>query len=231
MTAGVGLSGDLANPRKSIPLGIMSATFVGMIIYVLLVVKLAVSVDSTSLAADQLIMSRVAVWGPIIPIGLACATISSAIGSILVAPRTLQALGSDEIAPSDAANALVAQGVGETNEPRNATLVTSVIAIVFVLAGDVDLVARIVSMFFMVTYGALCAISALEHFAARPSYRPSFRSKWYRELDRRGHVLRADAPDGRPLRHRGGLRHGRAVRGDPPWSGRRWTTSPRSSKA
>ena len=37
-------------------------------------------------------------------------------------------------------------------------------------------------MFFMVTYGALCAISFLEHFAARPSYRPSFRSKWYLSL-------------------------------------------------
>ena len=37
-------------------------------------------------------------------------------------------------------------------------------------------------MFFMVTYGALCAISFLEYFAARPSYRPSFRSKWYVSL-------------------------------------------------
>jgi hypothetical protein len=94
----------------------------------------------------------------------------------------LQALGGDSIAPSARANALVSQGVGEANEPRNATLVTSVIAVLFVLMGDVNLVARIVSMFFMVTYGALCAISALEHFAARPSYRPSFRSKWYVSL-------------------------------------------------
>jgi amino acid transporter len=182
MTAGVGLSGDLANPRKSIPLGIMSATFVGMIVYVLVVVKLAVSADSTALAEDQLIMSRIAVWGPIIPIGLACATLSSAIGSILVAPRTLQALGGDRIAPSDAFNRLVAGGVGSANEPRNATIVTSLVAVVFVMLGDVDLVARVVSMFFMVTYGALCAISFLEHFAARPSYRPSFRSKWYLSL-------------------------------------------------
>jgi len=127
-------------------------------------------------------MSRIAVWGPIIPIGLACATLSSAIGSILVGPRTLQALGGDSIMPSGPANRFLAEGVGSANEPRNATLVTSVIAVAFVLMGDVNLVARIVSMFFMVTYGALCAISALEHFAARPSYRPSFRSKWYLSL-------------------------------------------------
>jgi amino acid transporter len=182
MTAGVGLSGDLAQPRRSIPLGIMSATFVGMFIYVLVVVKLATSADAQALASDYLIMSRIAMWGPIIPIGLACATISSAIGSILVAPRTLQALGADEVVPRPRLNRFVAAGVGEANEPRNATLVTSAVAIVFVLLGNVDMVARIVSMFFMVTYGALCAISFLEHFAARPSYRPSFRSKWYLSL-------------------------------------------------
>ncbi len=182
MTAGVGLSGDLANPRKSIPLGIMSATFGGMIVYLFVVAKLAASAGSQALADDQLIMSQIAVWGPIIPIGLAAATLSSAIGSILVAPRTLQALGGDQIVPFRSANEMIAAGLGDANEPRNATLVTAVIALVFVVLGNVDLVARIVSMFFMVTYGALCAISFLEHFAARPSYRPSFRSKWYLSL-------------------------------------------------
>ncbi len=182
MTAGVGLSGDLANPRRSIPLGIMAATVAGMIVYIFVVVKLAVSVDTALLAEDQLVMARIAVWGPIIPIGLACATLSSAIGSILVAPRTLQALGGDRIVPAHRFNTFIARGLGPANEPRNATLVTSVIAVVFVVLGDVNLVARIVSMFFMVTYGALCAISFLEHFAARPSYRPSFRSKWYLSL-------------------------------------------------
>lgn len=182
MTAGVGLSGDLAEPRRSLPLGIMSATMVGMVIYVLVVVKLSASANADALASDYLIMSRIAIWGPIIPIGLACATISSAIGSILVAPRTLQALGSDRVVPRPRLNDFVSAGVGAANEPRNATLVTSAIAIVFVMLGSVNLVARVVSMFFMVTYGALCAISFLEHFAARPSYRPSFRSKWYLSL-------------------------------------------------
>ena len=48
--------------------------------------------------------------------------------------------------------------------------------------GNVDFVANLISMFFMVTYGSLCAISFLEHFAARPDYRPSFRSRWYISL-------------------------------------------------
>jgi amino acid transporter len=179
MTAGVGLSGDLANPRRSIPLGVLSATGIGMVVYVAVVVKMALSASPELLASDQLVMSRIALWGPIIPIGLGAATLSSAIGSILVAPRTLQALGGDGLFPVKGVNPALAEGVGQKNEPRNATLVTAGIAIVTVAFGNVDMVARIVSMFFMVTYGALCAISFLEHFAARPSYRPSFRSKWY----------------------------------------------------
>ncbi len=182
MTAGVGLSGDLANPRRSIPLGVVSATVTGMVMYVWIGYKLAVSAPADQLASNALIMSDIAIWGPIIPIGLAAATVSSAIGSILVAPRTLQALGSDQVLPSPRANRFLGLGIGTTNEPRNATLITTTIAIVTVMLGNVNAVARIISMFFMVTYGALCTISALEHFASRPSYRPSFRSKWYLSL-------------------------------------------------
>jgi amino acid transporter len=182
MTAGVGLSGDLENPRRSIPLGTLSATVIGGIVYAAIVVKLALSASPQQLAEDQLIMARIAVWGPIIPVGLGCATLSSAIGSILIAPRTLQALAKDRCFPSQGANSFLASGTGASNEPRNATLVTASLALVVVLLGNVDFVARMISMFFMVTYGAICAISFLEHFAANPSYRPSFRSKWYISL-------------------------------------------------
>jgi amino acid transporter len=141
MTAGVGLSGDLANPRKSIPLGVMSATVVGMFVYVWVTYKLASSATPLELANDQLIMQQIAVWGPIILIGLAGATISSAIGSILVAPRTMQALAMDRVTPLPRLNRFVGAGVGENNEPRNATLVTLVIALATVSLGNVDAVA------------------------------------------------------------------------------------------
>lgn len=182
MTAGVGLSGDLKNPRKSIPLGTLSATVLGMITYFFIVFKLSLSLSPEELAAEQFAMSRIALWGPIIPIGLAAATLSSAIGSILIAPRTLQALGNDHILPVKPLNRILARGKGENNEPLNATLITAAIVIVFVSMGSVDFVAQIISMFFMITYGSLCLVSFLEHFAGNPSYRPTFRSKWYISL-------------------------------------------------
>ena len=182
MTAGVGLSGDLKDPKKSIPLGTLSATIIGMIIYVFIAYKLASSASASDLISDQLIMSKIAFWGPIIPIGLAAATISSALGSFMVAPRTLQAIGGDKVFPITFMNSWVSKGTDTTNEPRNATIITSLIAFVFVLMGDVNAVAEIISMFFLVTYGSLCLISFMQHFAADPSYRPSFRSKWYLSL-------------------------------------------------
>ncbi len=182
MTAGVGLSGDLANPRTSLPRGTLGATLAGMVVYFFIVIKLAYSAPASALGEDQLIMSQIALWGPIILIGLGCATLSSAIGSVLVAPRTLQALGGDGSFPGADINRWLSKGVGAVNEPRNATLVTGAVALTIVVLGNVDIVARLISMFFMVTYGSLCAISFLEHFAARPSYRPSFRSRWYISL-------------------------------------------------
>ncbi len=185
MTAGVGLSGDLKKPGKSIPLGSILATLTGMVVYFFIVWKLASSASLETLRDpdNQLVMADIALAGGfIIPLGLAASTFSSAIGSILVAPRTLQALAGDNSFPSKRLNAFLGKGTEFANEPHNATLVTVAIALVFVLMGNVNKVAAIISMFFMVTYGALCLISFLHHFGSSPSYRPSFRSRWYISL-------------------------------------------------
>lgn len=183
LSAGVGLSGDLKNPGKSIPRGTLSAALLGLVTYIFVTWKLNVSASPEDLLNDQLIMSKIAVAGMIfIPLGLAASTFSSALGSILAAPRILQALGADISFPSAKINKFVTKGKGDTNEPFNGTLITSLLAFVFVALGDVDSVAKIITMFFMVTYGSLCLISFLYHFGADPSYRPVFRSRWYISL-------------------------------------------------
>jgi amino acid transporter len=183
MTAGVGLSGNLKNPARSIPIGTIAATFTGMLIYILIIYKLAQSVSPTDLVNNQLIMSKIAIAGNyIIPLGLAASTLSSALGSIMVAPRTLQALASDRSFPSVWINRWLSKSRESDGEPYNATLITCLIALIFVALGNINAVASIISMFFMVTYGSLCLISFLNHFGSSPSYRPSFKSKWYFSL-------------------------------------------------
>jgi amino acid transporter len=182
LVAGLGLSGDLRDPSKSIPRGTLWATLGGFVVYILVAYKLAISATPDELASDQLIMEKIALWGPIIPIGLAAASLSSALGSIMVAPRTLQAMGYDDVFPGTGLNGWLSKGKSKDNEPANAGLVSIIIGFVFVAFGDIDFVAQIISMFFMVTYGVICLISFLEHFAADPSYRPTFKSRWYVSL-------------------------------------------------
>ncbi len=183
MTAGVGLSGDLKSPGKSIPVGTIAATFTGIILYFFIAYKLALSATPEDLVSDQFIMGRIARWGMIVvPAGLAASTISSALGSVMVAPRTLQALASDRSFPLPGINRWLSRSRKKDQEPVNASLITCIIALFVVALGNVNAVARIISMFFMVTYGSLCLISFLNHFGSSPSYRPSFRSKWYISL-------------------------------------------------
>ncbi len=185
MTAGVGLSGDLKNPGRSIPIGTITATVLGMIVYIFVSYKLSVSAPPGAITDENNLcfMREITLLGIImIPLGLAASTMSSAIGSVMVAPRTLQALGLDRSLPFRPFNNAMAKGKGEILEPFNASVVTCIIALIFVALGSVNSVAQIISMFFMVTYGSICLISFLYHFGADPSYRPVFKSRWYISL-------------------------------------------------
>ena len=143
MTAGVGLSGDLRNPGKSIPLGTLAATLTGMIVYFFIAYKLAASASPDQLAdTGRLVMADIAFQGWwIIPLGLAAATISSALGSIMVAPRTLQAIARDHVLPSSRINYWLSRGRGSADEPFNATLITILIAFFFIMLGVLDAVS------------------------------------------------------------------------------------------
>ncbi|MDR0969163.1 MAG: amino acid permease [Lentimicrobiaceae bacterium] len=183
MTAGVGLSGDLRNPGKSIPIGTMLGTLTGLVVYVAVVWKFSVSASQAELLSEQLIMTRIALFGNIvIPIGLAACTSSSAIGAMIVAPRTLQAIALDKIFPFRRINMFFGSGKGEAREPKTASVFSFIIALIFILLGDVDSVAEIITMFFLITYGTLCLSSFLNHFGSPPSYRPRFKSYWFISL-------------------------------------------------
>ncbi|MCK5774228.1 MAG: amino acid permease [Thermoplasmata archaeon] len=188
MTAGVGLSGDLKDPSKSIPKGIIIATVIGFIVYVAMMIKLYLSAPVGTLATNSMVMFERAEaigdlhLGFVVLAGLFGATISSAIGFSLIAPRTLQALGKDKAFFSNRIGNFIKSGRGKENEPVNGTLVSAVIAMVFILIGDLNVVAQVITMFFLITYGSVCLISFLEHFAGNPSYRPTFRSKWFISL-------------------------------------------------
>jgi len=167
--AGVGMSGDLRDPRKDLPRGTMTAIFVGMAVYLVIPVVLALQADPLTLQGDTDVFWDVSRWPFLIFLGVWGATISSAVGSILTAPRTLQALAWDGLAPRFAG-----RGYGPANEPRIGTAITFTIALLGILLGNLDAIAPVLTMFFLATYGFTNLACGLERWAASPSFRPDF---------------------------------------------------------
>ena len=174
---GVSLSGDLKNPEKSIPFGTISSIVITAIIYVLVAIWFATHMTSEELINNNLAMEKIALWPSLILLGVSASTLSSALGSILAAPRTLQAIAFDGVVPK-----WMAAQLGSPTEPRMGVLITSVIAVVVILAGDLNAVAPIISMFFLNTYGMVNLVSAIEKVVGNPSFRPRFNIPWYMSL-------------------------------------------------
>ena len=174
--AGVNMSGDLRDPIRSIPTGTLAAVGTGYVIYMILPIILAMRTDAATLIAEPLIMQKMAFWGQSILLGVWGATLSSAIGSILGAPRVLQALARDGVLPSWM-NGL-GSGSGSQDEPRIGTIVTLGIAIAAVYIGDLNLIAPVLTMFFLTTYLVLNISATIEGFLQSPSFRPTFRVHW-----------------------------------------------------
>jgi len=97
--AGVNMSGDLKNPSVAIPVGTFLAVGVGYVIYMIIPLVIAGRADAQALIDDPLIMRKMSFWGDSILLGVWGATLSSAVGSMLGAPRVLQALARDRVMP------------------------------------------------------------------------------------------------------------------------------------
>lgn len=119
------------------------------------------------------VMRRIALGGDAILLGVWGATLSGVLGSILGAPRVLQALTRDGVLPR--AFRFLGQGNGPDDEPRIGTAITFPIAMVTVMLGNLNMVTPILTMFFLTTYGVLNISAGLERFLGNPSNRHTFR--------------------------------------------------------
>lgn len=173
--AGLGMSGDLKDPARSLPRGTLLAVAVGYAIYLAVPVFLAgVVEDRSELLTDSLIMTRIGRWPELIVLGILGASLSSAMGALLGAPRTLQSLAQDAVLPR-----VIGRGYGDGNDPRLATVIAFVIALLGVLLGDLNAIAPILSMFFLTSYAVLNLSAGLEALIGGPGWRPSFRVPWW----------------------------------------------------
>lgn len=170
--AGANMSGDLRDPARSLPSGTFAAIGVTALVYLGLILLLAGAVDRPDLVANSMIMNEVAAWSPLIVAGVFAATLSSALGSMLGAPRILQAFARDQVFKSLQP---LGRGSGSADEPRRATVLTALVSQAAILLGDLNAIAPIITMFFMVTYGTLNLACFYEYYSGNPSFRPRFK--------------------------------------------------------
>ncbi|PID93334.1 MAG: hypothetical protein CSA95_08095 [Bacteroidetes bacterium] len=172
-TAGVAMSGDLKDPKNAIPKGTMIAIGTGLIVYVALAFLLSFFVRRDMLLNDPDFLLKIALFSPLVIAGIWGATLSSALGGILGAPRIMQAMSQDKLSPR-----MFAKGYGKNNEPRAALILTFILAEVGILIGELNVIARVVSMFYIAAYGFINLAFTLENWASS-DFRPSFRiNKW-----------------------------------------------------
>lgn len=169
--AGVGMSGDLRDPGRALPLGTVGAVLTGYVIYMCVPVVLQLRAGGApALLTDPLIFQKCARWQGAVSVGVWAACLSSALGSLLAAPRVVQAMARDRLLPE-----VLGRGGGATDEPRAATLLTLMVAGAFVWSGGVNFLAQLLTMVHLVVYALLNLAAGLEEWMGSASWRPRFR--------------------------------------------------------
>lgn len=169
--AGANMSGELKEPRRSIPVGTMTAIGLSLVIYVVLAYWLARSASEDELVRNYTAMMDHAAWGPAVLAGLLGATFSSALASTVGASRILQAMAAHGIVP---ASGWMAKRT-DKGEPRNALLVTAGLTFGALLLRDLNAVAPLITLFFMITYLMINVVLYIEQSLDLPSFRPIMR--------------------------------------------------------
>ena len=169
--AGVSLSGDLKHPERSIPRGSIAAVLVGFVVYLGAVVALGLAATPEELINDNLIWFTLAGgFGFLIFPGLWGAIFSSAVGSILGAPRTLEAMVDDRVLPR-----FVGKRLARIEGPGVPLVISIAVALGAVMLGDLNAVAPVLTTFFLTTYGMINLVAGIERLSGDPSFRPSLR--------------------------------------------------------
>ncbi|XP_004525272.1 bumetanide-sensitive sodium-(potassium)-chloride cotransporter isoform X2 [Ceratitis capitata] len=196
--AGANISGDLKDPQKSIPKGTLIAILISTATYLFMVLVCAATVarDATGNLADVAngsfaflnctepgqchyglqnsfqVIELVSGFGPLIYAGCFAAAISSALASLVSAPKVFQALCKDELYPKIV---WFAKGYGKNNEPFRGYVLTFIIAVAFILIGELNLIAPLISNFFLGAY-TLINFSTFHASLAKPvGWRPTFK--------------------------------------------------------
>lgn len=150
--AGFNMGGDLREPAASIPLGSLAAVGISWFLYIVFVFLLGAICTREALRYDFMIAEKVSLVGFLFLLGLYISSLASCMGGLYGAPRILQCIAQEKVIP---ALACLGQGKGPNKTPVAAICLTSMVTMAFVLVGQVNVLAPIVTINFMLTYIAV----------------------------------------------------------------------------
>lgn len=168
---GASMSGALEDPRRSIPRGTLAAVATALVVYLLMALWYSVVAPPEDLQNNYLIVLEKAAWGDLVLAGILAATFTAALSSLVAAPRVLQALGEQAVVPGHRYFARL----NEAGDPRNAILVTGGLIAVVMLAGSLNRVAVLITMFYLLIYLTIDFVVLLEQRLGMTSFRPLLR--------------------------------------------------------
>lgn len=164
----------------------MAAIGVSLLVYVGLAYWIVRSASAEELVGSYTVMIDKAFWGPAVLAGLLGATLSSALASIVGSARILQAMGEHQVVPA----ASWLGRLDRSGEPRNSMLVTGGLILATLMLRDLNAVAPLITMFFLLTYAMLNAVMLIEQSLDLVSFRPLLRlPRWVPFLGLAGSLL------------------------------------------
>ncbi|CAI5449324.1 unnamed protein product [Caenorhabditis angaria] len=199
--AGANISGDLADPQKAIPLGTLLAILVTTFVYIatvwvtgattqryymeptdlfpsnttdfLIRPPCAATFNCTGgLMHNHNIMKYGSLFEILIIAGIFAATLSSALASLVSAPKVFQAVCKDRLFPKIG---YFAKTYGKSEEPKRAYVLGFILALSMVAIGELNAIAPIISNFFLGSYALINYACFDQSFADSPGFRPGFK--------------------------------------------------------
>jgi solute carrier family 12 (sodium/potassium/chloride transporter), member 2 len=165
---GANMSGELRDPRHSIPRGTMAAIGVAIVVYLLLAYWLARIAPPDELVSNYTVMVDLSLWPPAVLAGLLGSAFSSALAALVGAPRILQALAAHRVLPGASPLARTTP----KGEPRNALIVTAGLVLVALALRELNAIAPLITMFFLITYAMVNVVVLIEQSLGLVSFRP-----------------------------------------------------------
>ncbi|KAM4626821.1 solute carrier family 12 member 8 isoform 1-T2 [Discoglossus pictus] len=150
--AGFNMSGDLQRPATNIPIGSLAAIAISWFLYIVFVFLLGAICTREFLRYEFMIAEKVSLVGFLFLLGLYISSLASCMGGLYGAPRILQCIAQEKVIP---AFSFLGHGKGPNKTPVAAICLTSLLTMAFVFIGQVNILAPIVSINFMLTYSAI----------------------------------------------------------------------------